>query len=123
MHPGSRLREKKESESNPRERGMGTPLGPSVLFCRISLTHYLRDVAQFGRALLLGSRGRRFESCHPDCQNFWQHFSKHDTMALTSKFKKDLSTLREAAEGTIFLDVKNPKLFKKVKRFYQNNVS
>ena len=48
-------------------------------------------------------------------------FSKHNTMALTSKFKKDLSTLREAAEGTIFLDVKNPKLFKKVKRFYENS--
>ena len=42
-------------------------------------------------------------------------------MALTSKFKKDLYTLREAAEGTIFLDVKNPKLYKKVKRFYENN--
>ena len=26
-----------------------------------------RGVAQFGRALLLGSRGRRFESCHLDC--------------------------------------------------------
>ena len=25
-----------------------------------------RGVAQFGRALLLGSRSRRFESCHPD---------------------------------------------------------
>ena len=67
MHPGSRLREKKESESNPRERGMGTPLSPSVLFCRISLTHYLRGVAQFGRALALGASGRRFKSFHPDC--------------------------------------------------------
>ena len=34
-------------------------------------------------------------------------------MALTEKFKKDISTLRAAAAGEIFLDVKNPKLFKK----------
>ena len=39
-------------------------------------------------------------------------------MALTEKFKKDISTLR-AATGEIFLDVKNPKLFKKVRRFYE----
>ena len=25
-----------------------------------------RDVAQFGRALRSGRKGRRFESCHPD---------------------------------------------------------
>ena len=42
-------------------------------------------------------------------------------MALTEKFKKDISTLRAAADGEIFLDVKNPKLFKKVRRFYENN--
>ena len=42
-------------------------------------------------------------------------------MALTEKFKKDLSTLRGAANGDFFLDVKNPKLFKKVRRFYENN--
>ena len=42
-------------------------------------------------------------------------------MALTEKFKKDFSTLRAAANGEIFLDVKNPKLFKKVRRFYENN--
>ena len=48
---------------------MGTPLGPSVLFCRISLTHYLRGVAQFGSASVLGTEGRRFESCHPDLLN------------------------------------------------------
>ena len=39
-------------------------------------------------------------------------------MALTEKFKKDISTLRAAANGEIFLDVKNPKLFKKVRRYY-----
>ena len=42
-------------------------------------------------------------------------------MALTEKFKKDISTLHAAANGEIFLDVKNPKLFKKVvRRFYEN---
>ena len=40
-------------------------------------------------------------------------------MALTEKFKKDISTLRAAANGEIFLDVKNPKLFKKVRRYYE----
>jgi hypothetical protein len=42
-------------------------------------------------------------------------------MALTEKFKKDISTLRAAATGEIFLDVKNPKLFKKVRRFYERD--
>ena len=41
-------------------------------------------------------------------------------MTLTSKFKKDLQTLKGAASGEFFLDVKNPKLLKKVRRFYQN---
>ena len=43
-------------------------------------------------------------------------------MPLTSKFSKDLSTLRAAANKEIFLDVKNPKLYKKIKRYYQNEV-
>lgn len=42
-------------------------------------------------------------------------------MALTEKFKKDIATLRSAANGEIFLDVKNPKLYKKVRRFYENS--
>ena len=42
-------------------------------------------------------------------------------MTLTSKFKKDISMLRAAAAGEIFLDVKNPKLFKKIRKFYENN--
>ena len=42
-------------------------------------------------------------------------------MTIATKFKKDIQTLRAAAEGDIFLDVKNPKLFKKVRRFYENN--
>ena len=41
-------------------------------------------------------------------------------MTLTTKFKKDVPTLRGAASGEFFLDVKNPKLLKKVRRFYQN---
>jgi len=43
-------------------------------------------------------------------------------MTLTSKFKKDISTLRAAANKEIYLDVKNPKLYKKLKRYYQNEV-
>ena len=42
-------------------------------------------------------------------------------MTLISKFKKDVQTLRDAANGVFFLDVKNPKLYKKVRRFYENN--
>ena len=40
-------------------------------------------------------------------------------MELTSKFKEDLDTLRGAANGDFFLDVKNPKLFKKVRKYYE----
>ena len=43
-------------------------------------------------------------------------------MTLTSKFSKDLSTLRAAVNKEIFLDLKNPKLYKKIKRYYQNEV-
>ena len=39
-------------------------------------------------------------------------------MTLTTKFKKDLSTLRAAANKEIYLDVKNPKLYKKIERYY-----
>lgn len=42
-------------------------------------------------------------------------------MTITAKFKKDINTLRSAANGEILLDVKNPKLFKKVRRYYENN--
>ncbi len=41
-------------------------------------------------------------------------------MSLIQKFKKDVSTLQSAANGEIYLDVKNPKLYKKVRRFYEN---
>jgi len=42
-------------------------------------------------------------------------------MTVTSKFKKDLPTLRSAANGEFFLDVRNPKLFKKVRKYYEND--
>ena len=42
-------------------------------------------------------------------------------MALTEKFKtKDISTLRAASNGDFFLDVKNPKLYKKIRRYYES---
>ena len=41
-------------------------------------------------------------------------------MTLTAKFKKDVQTLRGAANGDFYLDVKNPKLYKKVRLFYEN---
>ena len=44
-------------------------------------------------------------------------------MTLTSKFKKDIGTLRAAANKEIYLDVKNPKLYKKIKRYYQDEVT
>ncbi len=47
-------------------------------------------------------------------------YSQFKAMTLTTKFKKDVQTLRGAASGEFFLDVKNPKLLKKVRRFYQN---
>ena len=40
-------------------------------------------------------------------------------MTLTSKFKKDMQTLRGAANGEFILDVKNPKLYKKVRKYYE----
>ena len=43
----------------------------------------------------------------------------HKAMTLTSKFKKDISILRAAANKEIYLDIKNPKLYKKVKRYYE----
>ncbi len=43
-------------------------------------------------------------------------------MTLTSKFKKDIGILQAAANKELFLDVKNPKLFKKIKRYYQDQI-
>jgi len=55
------------------------------------------------------------------CQTLIILRSTFKTMTLTEKFKKDIQTLRGAADGNIFLDVKNPKLFKKVRRYYENS--
>ena len=41
-------------------------------------------------------------------------------MTLNIKFKKDLDTLIAAANREIYLDIKHPKLYKKVKRYYEN---
>jgi hypothetical protein len=41
-------------------------------------------------------------------------------MSVTIKFKKDIQTLKSAANGEFYLDVKNPKLYKKIRRFYEN---
>ena len=41
-------------------------------------------------------------------------------MTITTKFKKDISTLKSAVSGDFFLDVRNPKLYKKVRKFYQS---
>jgi len=41
-------------------------------------------------------------------------------MTLTIKFKKDIQTLKGAVNREFFLDVKNPKLLKKVRRYYEN---
>jgi|TARA_Y100001937_G_scaffold126238_2_gene195042 hypothetical protein len=42
-------------------------------------------------------------------------------MTITTKFKKDINTLQSAVAGDFFLDVKNPKLYKKVRKFYENS--
>ena len=42
-------------------------------------------------------------------------------MSLIQKFKKDVNTLRGATNGDFYLDVKNPKLYKKLYRYYENN--
>jgi hypothetical protein len=44
-------------------------------------------------------------------------------MTLTSKFKKDISILRAAVNNEIYLDVKNPKLYKKIKKYYKDEVN
>lgn len=41
-------------------------------------------------------------------------------MVLTEKFKKDIQTLWGAVNGDFYLDVKNPKLYKKIRKYYEN---
>ena len=65
----------------------------------------------------------QFPNCLPltsPSQTFIIVMSTFKTMTLTAKFKKDVQTLRGAANGDFYLDVKNPKLYKKVRRFYEN---
>ena len=50
-----------------------TPIGRAILCIDLI---YIREVAQLGRALGLGPRGRRFESCLPDNYKF-----KHGALA------------------------------------------
>ena len=39
-------------------------------------------------------------------------------MTLPAKFRKDLSTLRAATNREIYMYIKNPKLYKKLARYY-----
>jgi len=41
-------------------------------------------------------------------------------MTLVEKFKKDVNLLRAVANGEVHLGIKNPKLYKKVMRYYQS---
>jgi len=41
-------------------------------------------------------------------------------MSVLVKFKKDITTLKAAANREFYLDVKNPKLYKKLRRFYES---
>ena len=64
---------------------------------------------------------QRLDTCLVSIYN--KSVNHYEAMTLTSKFKKDISTLRAAANKEIFLDVKYPKLYKKLVRFYQNEVN
>ena len=39
-------------------------------------------------------------------------------MSVSEKFRKYLPLLEETVEGFVFLDLKNPKLYKKIIRYY-----
>ncbi len=41
-------------------------------------------------------------------------------MSLLSKFKKNADVLAQTVDGTVALDFKNPKLYKKVLRYYRD---
>ena len=41
-------------------------------------------------------------------------------MSLISKFKKHVDVLTQTVDGTVALDFKNPKLYKKILRFYRD---
>ena len=46
--------------------------------------------------------------------------STNKAMSLTEKFSKYLPILEQTADGEVFLDLKNPKLYKKIVRYYAN---
>ena len=41
-------------------------------------------------------------------------------MSLISRFKKHVDVLKQTVDGTVALDFKNPKLYKKIIRFYKD---
>ena len=41
-------------------------------------------------------------------------------MSVLEKFKKDIKTIKSAVDGEFYLDVKNPKLYKKLLNFYRS---
>ena len=41
-------------------------------------------------------------------------------MSLSSKFKKNLQVLAQTVDGTVSLDFQNPKLYKKILRYYED---
>ena len=41
-------------------------------------------------------------------------------MSLSSKFKKNLQVLSQTVDGTVSLDFQNPKLYKKILRYYED---
>ena len=41
-------------------------------------------------------------------------------MSLLSKFRKNVDVLHQTVDGTVALDYKNPKLYKKILRYYRD---
>ena len=41
-------------------------------------------------------------------------------MSLLAKFKKNVDVLTQTVDGTVALDYKNPKLYKKILRYYRD---
>ena len=41
-------------------------------------------------------------------------------MSLSSKFKKNIQVLAQTVDGTVSLDFQNPKLYKKIIRYYED---
>ena len=68
----------------------------------------------------LHTMGGSAETWHTLINPLYFYCQPNKAMTLTSKFKKDLRTLESAVRKEIYLDVKNPKLYKKVKKYYKN---